>query len=195
MSYFAMFLRSGQSVFRMDTRIYLADVPTAPDAGRCIAAVIGKNPGSARWRKLGAWGPLELGNDKMLPYVRNRFCEAYRRRGVRIPRYAFVRVWNLFYVCNEKLNLACREFENIDAPLHCKTEGHRPPITWFVWGGNDVRLNCHKTRFLTRRLRNPFYFDKDAGHIVRSLPTSTAFAKHTQGLPTDPIEAHLAELL
>jgi hypothetical protein len=195
MSYFAMFRRSGRSVFRLDTRIYLANVPTTRADGRCIAAVIGKNPGSARWTKLDQWGPLKLGDDKMLPYVRNRFLEAYRQRGIEIPRYAFVRVWNLFYVCNENLNMACREIEDVDAPLRCETEGHRPSITWFVWGGNDSRLTCHKARFLQRDLRQPFYFDKNAGRVVPQVPTSTAFAKHTQGMRTGPIEAHLSEIL
>lgn len=65
-----MFRRSGQSVFRLDTRVYLADVPTARKDGRCIAAVIGKNPGSARSNRLGVWEPVELHDDKMLPYVR-----------------------------------------------------------------------------------------------------------------------------
>ncbi len=195
MSYFAMFCRVGPSVFRLDTRIYLSEMPTDRDDGQCIAAVVGKNPGSARWTRLNKWGPLVLGKDKMLPYVRNRFIEAYRLSGNKVPRGAYVRVWNLFYLCNENLNDACREFAGVEVPLTCDTEACRPPITWFVWGGPDGHLTCHKKRFERRAFRKPFYFDKEESRIVCTVPTSIAFAKHTQGLPKQTIEEHLAEVL
>jgi hypothetical protein len=190
-----MFRRVGRSVFRLDTRIYLADLPAHRDDGQCVGAVVGKNPGSARGTRLNVWEPLVLGNDKMLPYVRNRFLAAYERNGTRIPQFAFVQVSNLFYLCNENLSAGCREYAEINTPLRCHTECTRPQITWFVWGGSDNRLDCLKERFLRRRLRNPFYFDKYASCIVRELPTSFAFAKHTQGLASAEIEKLLAKLL
>ncbi len=195
MTYYALFDRCERQVFRIDTRIYLAELPRDRNDGECVAAVIGKNPGSATWTRLGDWCTLELEGDKMLPYIRGRFIEAYRRAQKPIPKNAYVRVWNLFYLCNENLAAACSSFADIESPLICDSETHRPPITWFVWGGSDDRLNGLKQRFQNRKFRNSFFFDKRKKRIIAGVPDSSDFAKHTQGLPKDPIERHLATLL
>jgi hypothetical protein len=48
------------------------------ESGKCVGAIVGKNPGSAKPTQLGVWGPLNLDGDKMLPSVRNRFVAAYK---------------------------------------------------------------------------------------------------------------------
>ena len=195
MPYFAKFVSSSGHTFRLDTRIYLSD-PVPPSAnGVCVAAIIGKNPGSAMSATLGAFGPLTLQGDKMLPTVRNVFLNAYSMARKPVPAGAFVRVWNLFYLCSPSLTWAIRSYAACAKPPSCKTESSVPPIVWFAWGGNRPVLNQFKTRFLTMTIRHPFFFDKVAGCIRPTSPTATGFAKHPQGLPSKFVIHHLASVL
>jgi hypothetical protein len=66
--------------------------------------------------------------------VRKRFQNAYRRAGVEIPCGAYVRVWNLFYLCNKTLAVAVKADDGIRRPLSCDSESAWVPIIWFAWG-------------------------------------------------------------
>src|SRR5687768_2305947 len=103
MSYFANFQRCGGALFRLDTRIYLNDHDAPSKHDVRIAAVVAKNPGSAKPRALGRLAPLTLAGDKMLPSVRNRFRAAYSTAKKVSPQGAYVQVWNLFYLCTPNL--------------------------------------------------------------------------------------------
>lgn len=105
---FAKFIRVHTATFRLDTRIYLHDNPTTTGRGNCIAAIIGKNPGSATSPVFDKWGCLSLSGDKMLPSVWNRFVAAFHRADIEIPKNAYVRVWNLFYLCDKDPTAALR---------------------------------------------------------------------------------------
>src|SRR5262245_19127725 len=94
MSFFAHFRMHEGHQFRLDTRIYLNDDEPG-DCDTCVAAIIGKNPGSANGTVFDCRAPIALGKDQLLPTVRYRFQSAYELAGVEIPSGAFVRVWNL----------------------------------------------------------------------------------------------------
>jgi hypothetical protein len=197
MGYQALFTRHEGQLFRLDTRIYLnpGDEPGTSD--RCIAAVIGKNPGSAKPIVLDELAQLSLDNDKMLPYVRQRFLNAYTLSGIAIPTGAFVRVWNLVYLCGKDLRAATEAFQKVRSPLFCSTEQAGAPIVWFAWGPPG-----HRPFALTSRLRRHaqqakhcFYYDMDSKVVVQGMPTDSKKVKHTQGLLGRPVEEYLAHLV
>jgi hypothetical protein len=195
MCYFARFVHVHESEFRFDTRVYLCRGARKEQAGECVAAIVAKNPGSACSTIHGEWGPLELANDKMLPSVRLRFIEAYRLSGKTIPENAFVRVWNLFYLCDNDLRSAIRAISRFNSPPPCPSERSVPDIVWFAWGQSDTRLNPFKARFQSLPLSHAFFYDKNLGRVVAAIPATTDFAKHPQGLRTEPIVEHLATIL
>ena len=155
MNHYARFtkLGVGRNLFRFETRIYIEDVRKSRSwaEGVCIAAVVGKNPGSAREGQIDKWACVDLKTDKMLRIVGNRFRDAYCLAGKPIPDGAFVSVWNLFYLVDAKLERAkeaVAEFGPL--PPVCKSEDDIPKIVWFVWGGFDAGLNpFNSTRGLT----------------------------------------------
>lgn len=80
MAFYACFQSHDGFRFRLDTRIYLRDEDTPDIKGTCVAAIIGKNPGSAvpvDSNRDGKISLINLRGDKLLPYVRNRFRNAY----------------------------------------------------------------------------------------------------------------------
>lgn len=162
---------------------------------RCVAAIIGKNPGSAKPTRLNQLVELSLEGDKFLPTVRNRFVSAFARAGAALSRGAFVRVWNLFYLYNKDLAQAVSTIGSVERPLICDSEETAPPIVWFAWGPPSVRLGPQKNRFLARKFNHPFFYDMDSKTLLGRMPTATCRVKHTQGLPSEPVEAHLASIL
>lgn len=194
MSYFARFKECEGHPFRLDTRIYLRD--EGPGVGdRCVAAIIGKNPGSARGKANGRLTPAALGGDKFLPVTRNRFRNAYGRAGVEIPGGAYVRVWNLFYLCDKALRAAVRAHAGVRRPVACDSERERPPIVWFAWGPPTPWSRPMVPRFLDPKIEHPFYYDMDLNKVVAGLPGPTSRVRHTQGLSAEPVEVHLATIL
>lgn len=194
MMYYARFESIDGRLFRFDTRVYL-DAESPDEPSQCIGAIIGKNPGSASPRDLGKLAPLDLANDKMLPYVRNRFRAAYAALGRPVPRNSFLRVWNLFYLCNADLGEATRALAGIDNPPTCPTEGEAPPLTWFAWGGDDRRLNAFKARFCQDGIVQPFFVHGKTRRIMEVLPDESSPAKHPQGMAKEPVERYLAKVL
>jgi hypothetical protein len=192
--YFACFRTHEGHQFRLDTRVYLRDEgPGTNDV--CVAAIIGKNPGSATSKTLGRLAPISLDGDNLLPYVRKRFLKAYDRAGREIPGRAYVRVWNLFYLCNKTLGAAVKAHAGLCQPLGCESEAALPPIVWFAWGPPKPWFRRMPARFLGREIENPFYYDMDAERVVAAPPGPTTRVKHTQGLPGEPVEIHLATVL
>lgn len=194
MPFFANFRMHEGHQFRLDTRIYLRD-DEPHDADMCVAAVIGKNPGSANPTQFGTLSRISLDGDKLLPFVRNRFRNAYERVNIEIPAGAYVRIWNLLYICNPDLRTVVRSIQALQNPLYCDTENDSPPIVWFAWGPPFPHFQRFKLRFLRRSFYSPFYFDMDSRRVIASAPSQTSRVKHTQGLPAESVEAHLATLL
>lgn len=195
--YYARFESIKGHYFRFDTRIYLNE-RVANKQDICVGAIIGKNPGSAMPKaKLGSLSPLELSGDKMLPYVRNRFINSYKAAVIEIPQNAYIRVWNLFYLCDPDLYTACqiaRSFgENLPSD---EAENQYSDIVWFAYGGQDDFLDPFKKRFLKNKYKRPFFYDWRNKHLSLNQPiNASCFAKHTQGLNAQIIENHISTLL
>jgi hypothetical protein len=134
----------------------------------------------------------------MLRIVRNRFIAAYGIAQKPIPVGAFVQVWNLFYLCSPKLDLAISAIRGLMPPLPlCSTASMAAPIVWFAWGGSDPFLNSFKGRFLKRigPVSHSFFYDKNTKCVKAWAPTANDFAKHPQGLPAAPIDTFLATIV
>ncbi len=194
MQFVAQFKKVRGQLLRFDTRIYL-DAYEPKANGVCVGAIVGKNPGSAVPVGLNRLLPLDLNRDKMLPTVRMRFLEGYRLAGKSFPANAFVRVWNLFYVCSKDLGEAIEIASNLDPLPQCPSEAGGAPVVWFGWGGDNRDLNPFKAQFLGRKHKNAFFFDKRAGAVVPRVPSESEFAKHTQGMLAAPVAKHLAKVL
>lgn len=194
MNFVARFEEIGGNLFRFDTRIYLGEYNLESD-GECIASVIGKNPGSASPKITGHLAPLELEGDKLLPYVRNRFLAALNMIGKDPKPNTFVRIWNLFYLCNKNLAEAKQVYEQYESAGFCPTEHYPPPINWFVWGPSDAYLNPFKERFLSQNLSSSFFYDNRKKFMKTTMPKLLDSVKHTQGMPAYPVEEHLSNLL
>jgi hypothetical protein len=192
--YLARFEEVQGSLFRFDTRIYVNGYDSGLDSN-CVGAIVGKNPGSAGPSSLNELMPLELNGDKMLPTVRNRFIDGYRLAGKHIRPNSFVRVWNLFYICDPDLNSACKKAASYQELPTCETEHGETPVVWYGWGGHDPRLNSFKERFLARSWPRQFFYDHRDICIKNHAPTLHSFAKHTQGMPSRAVNAHLAGIL
>lgn len=185
----------------MDTKIYLNGSPSSQGDGQCVAAIVGKNPGSASAGVVSAgWGSLV--EDNTLRYIGNRFRNAYQIVKRPIPELAYLQVWNLFYLCGKDLDLAIKSFNSLPktpAPPFCTSEtaAHVPPIIWFAWGGHDSRLNDFKARFLSRLPlpKHKFFYDNSKKIVVASVPTASCPARHPQGLPAASVEKHLSAIL
>lgn len=194
MEFVARFEKIDGHLFRFDTRVYLESY-TPDTRSQCVGAIIGKNPGSAKPRNVGRLEPLDLDGDKMLPFVGNRFRAAYEGLRKPVPENGFVRVWNLFYVCNASLAQAIRTYSALSTHPFCPTENERPPLVWFGWGGNYFALNPFKNRFLQREHTQPFFFNNRTKNVQATVPLVQEAARHTQGMSKVPIELHLSGLL
>lgn len=195
MHFVARFQQHEHQLFRLDTRIYLQDCSSPEEDDPCVAAIVAKNPGSATPVELDQLTELALDGDKLLPTVRKRFVEAYDEADVSIPHQAFVRVWNLFYLCHPRLRDAITAFEAVSNPLWCHTEHAVPPIVWFAWGPPRRQLDAFKQRFASRQYIHTFYYDMDDEAVVTEPPPIEARVKHTQGMPRDPVHEHLVALI
>ena len=194
MEYLARFEEIEGVLFRFDTRIYLNGYEPE-NTGNCVGAIIGKNPGSAMPNKLNELIPLELNGDKMLPTVRNRFIDGYILAKKEIPSNSFVRVWNLFYICDADLSSACQKVASYKELLICSTEDEAVPIVSYGWGGYDEQLNYFKERFIDKAWPRQFYYDHERSCVITNPPTIQSFAKHTQGMPSKPVNEYLANVL
>jgi hypothetical protein len=197
MPYFANFQKTGSGLFRFDTRIYLNDSALPRTSDVCVAAIVGKNPGSATVKPGGTnqLARLTLGKDKMLPTVRNVFRRAYSIAGKNAPEGAYVIVWNLFYLCEPNLPQAICAYRKMASSLQCPTENSlRPGIVWYAWGPSHPILNTLKGRF-NRPAHVSFFYDYRAKVLQSQIPSVTDLAKHPQGLKMSRIEPFLASIL
>lgn len=194
MSFVARFEEINGDLFRFDTRIYLGEYDLARESF-CVASIVGKNPGSASPKITGELSDLELDGDKLLPFVRNRFLATINMKGRSPEPNTYVRVWNLFYLCNKNLHEAKLAHEKHGASTFCASESHQVPINWFAWGPSDSYLDPYKNRFLSKEYKSPFFYDNRKKFVISGVPVITDSVKHTQGMPARPVENHLALVL
>lgn len=185
---------------RFDTRIYLSANVNPTSSDPCVGAIIAKNPGSAQpaGGQFNCLVPITLSGDKMLPNVRNRFIAAYQHANKTIPAQAFVRIWNLFYVCGSNFSSALRTYQIMPHSPLCPSEcGVAPPIIWFAWGSPANRV-----QYLKRRFQNKFpnayhlFYHTRSKRMCRGSPfPANNPARHPQGTPALPMERALAALV
>ena len=179
--YYATFTGCDPKKFRFETRIYLEDLreELSKPTGQCVAAVVCKNPGSASEiypDRSGRWALIR--KDNTLTRIRNIFRDAY---GDDIPPGAFVKVWNLFYLCGKEYKDARRSVIQIgvqNSPSCC-SESCPCSVVWFAWGPPDPDLDFLMKRFRKMGIERPFFFDKNKRELVERVPlTGADFAKH-----------------
>ena len=196
--YYATFTGCDPKKFRFETRIYLEDLreELSRPIGLCVAAVVCKNPGSASEIYLDRsdrWALIR--KDSTLTTIRNIFRDAY---GDDIPPGAFVKIWNLFYLCGKEYKDARRSVIQIgvqNSPS-CPSESCPCSVVWFAWGPPDPGLDFLMERFRKMGIGRPFFFNKNKEEIIKSVPRGTDFAKHPikpgKGKPLgEPVREHL----
>ncbi len=65
--YWAKFENIGNNIHRYDTRVYLIEINKPSDNDKCLGAIVGKNPGSARGAISNELVQIDLQGDKLLP--------------------------------------------------------------------------------------------------------------------------------
>lgn len=194
--FWAKFEKYGNDIFRLDTRIYLDDIKEPNIMDKCIGAVVGKNPGSAkRSNNSASLQAIDLNGDKLLPTVKNIIQKAYQEANINPPKNAYIQVLNLFYLCNKNLDEAIVSMKNSHGPKTCKSEEKIFPWIWYVWGAQDNTLDSYKKRFFRIQAGSHFFYDKNNGKIQNNVPDTKDFAKHTQGLRHDLIVPYIVTLL
>lgn len=182
--------------FRLDTRIYLKDIDIPNNNDRCIGAIVGKNPGSAKPSTLtDQLQSVVLDNDKLLPTVLNVITKAYQCVNVSLPDRGYVQVLNLFYLCNSKLDEAIASIDRVAEPPLCESETRLFPWVWYVWGDQSDQLDPRKKRFSQLNANHHFFFDKTLQEVRDGVPRCCDFARHTQGLTHDSVVPHIARLI
>lgn len=182
--YWAKFEKRESHIFRFDTRVYLNSREHPSDNDPCIGAIVGKNPGSALPSNLNntALQKVVLDNDRLLPTIRSIFLKAYKHETKAVVKNSYIQVLNLMYVCDSELTQAIRKNEEYPRSIICDTEGRDFPFLWYVWGGDNKKLNIYKQRFYNLKTKLHYYFDPKTDQVVSRAPGMIESARHTQGL-------------
>ena len=192
-NYWATFIKNGDNYYRLDTRIYLDSVDSIEDDDICIGAVVGKNPGSALPKDLILDEPNEinLDGDKLLPTLRNILRSADPSLGGK----KYIQVLNLFYLCNPNLSEAITDYSKEGTGIVDSKEQSNFNWLWFLWGGNNNRLNEMKNRFKFVKADKYFYLNNKDKKMYSEFPNNNICAKHTQGMSQDLVIPFLKEEL
>lgn len=195
--FWAKFIKIDKEVFRFDTRIYLAAVKQPQPNDHCIGAIVGKNPGSAEWSNNISLELqyINLNGDKLLPTVRNIIRKAYETSGKQLPKNSYVQVLNLFYLCEKDLKTATNKLKLSSELKYCESEMGEFKWVWYLWGGNNKKLNEFKGRFANINAKMHFFVAKDSLLVTNMRPTPSDFAKHTQGMKQQEIIGFISKIL
>ncbi len=194
--YWAEFINIGSDIFRFDTRIYLNPIGRIKPDDKCIGAVVGKNPGSAKPTAIGCGiQSIALDGDRLLPTVRNIITKSYSHAKIHPPKNGYIQVLNLFYLCDPNLGQALKKIKANNKARNCPTENHLFPWVWYVWGGALPNLSTYKERFSELNSNNHFYYDKSLLKIVEKPASKSTFAKHTQGLKQELVFPYISSLM
>ena len=195
--FWGQFISIESAVFRIDTRIYLSDVKSPTSQDYCIGAIVGKNPGSANPNDTQSLDlqEIKLNGDKLLGTVRNIVQKAYIKADKEIPKYGYVQVLNLFYLCNKDLNQAIRRIKLINYPEYCKSENTIFDWIWYLWGCDNKSLNEFKKRFTAKIANNHFFYDNKCKTVVNSMPGIFDSVRHIQGMQQDKIINFISGIL
>ena len=195
--YWARFEKIESGIFRFDTRIYPEAIAELSQSDKCIGAIVGKNPGSAKGSAptISTLQPIELNHDSLLPNVRSVMRKANETADKTIPPRSYVRVLNLYYLCEPKLNFAITAMDHYSKDHPCPSENERYSWVWYMWGGKDEKLSKHKTRFARLKAGRHFFYDNHAKDMRSYAPSKQCFARHIQGLKHDLVVPYIAGIL
>lgn len=195
-NYWANFIQEGNYIYRFDTRIYLNPVSNIENDHKCIGAIVGKNPGSAKSKSLNSGlKPINLDHDSLLPNVLSIVLKAYKEVSKKPLNNEYIQVLNLFYLCNPDLKKAINEHKDNNLNLFCPTEKLTFPWVWYVWGDFNKELNIFKERFDKINSKNHFYYYNKLSKVISKIPKDNSFARHTQGLKHNFIYPYLATII
>ena len=197
--YWAQFKDINGATFRLNTRVYLQPIAEPLSTDVCIGAFIGKNPGSAKPTnpKTSTLQRIQLGNDKLLPTIRNIMIKAYNVAGKEIIPNSYIQVLNLFYLCDPLLNQAKRRIQEFlpDPPID-SSENNKFPFVFYTWGGPNDGINSYKNRFIKNiRTNNHIWFDYKAKKTNVTKPSEIDYVKHILGLRHDNILPQIAAII
>lgn len=195
--YWGKFIKKGNNMFRLDTRIYLMEVDKPSDNDICIGALAGKNPGSAIPYDESTENiqPIKLDGDNLLPTVKSIFSKSYKNANKTILPNYYIQILNTMYLCDKDLSSAINKISNCTEKLICETEKKSFPFIWYVWGNSDKNLNEFKKRFFNIKVNNHFYYNTNEKKIINNAPSLTDPARHTQGLSHDLVIPFISEIL
>ncbi|MCZ2845234.1 MAG: hypothetical protein O2U61_01850 [Candidatus Bathyarchaeota archaeon] len=195
--YWAKFELKNNHLYRFDTRIYLKPILYPSDKDICTGAVVGKNPGSAKPydNNSSSIQKIQLENDQLLPNIKSILVKAYQRAKKPIPRNSYVQILNLFYICDRNLDQALKKIDSHPNPIICGTEEKNFPFLWYVWGGDNKKLNFYKSRILNIKSDKYFYLDTNTKKVITVAPRLSDSARHTQGMQHDLIIPFISTIL
>ena len=194
--YWAHFVENEAVIYRLDTRVYLVPVENPGRSDKCLGAIIGKNPGSAvPGQGSSKLSEIALQGDKCLPTIRSVVLKAYEHAGIETPLRGYVQVLNLFYICDPNLTTAVQSFRKMSEPMVCSAENKKFPWAWYAWGGNNPKINPMKERFNHVKAKAYFHYDLSKKIMVTGRPSQKTTAKHTQGLPHQPVVEYLSKVI
>ena len=197
--FWAVFEQIDGCVFRFDTRIYTQPVKNPSANDKCIGAVVGMNPGSAKPTnyKSKALQRIDLGYDKTLPILKNIFSKAYNVNG-RTEKNEYIQVLNLFYMCNKNATEAKKEIQKYSLEKYlCYSEKNKFAFIFYSWG-LQKGLDDYKTRFLRSDgdlTTNHIWLDKNSNKVNLSKPNINDKVKHPLGLTHKVLLPKLSEML
>jgi hypothetical protein len=201
--YWACFKNKNGNIFRFDTRIYFQPIDKPSDKDKCIGAVIGMNPGSAKPKNIKSDEIQEIviGNDKTLPNIKSIFSKASIETNLDV-KHKYIQILNLFYLCNENADVAKNQArDNIVKYLSeqyiCPSEKNKFNFIFYAWGLAEG-IDEYKTRFIDKN--NPFsshylWFDKEKEKVMTTLPNKNDKVKHPIGLPHGALILPLRNLI
>ncbi|MEM9396852.1 MAG: hypothetical protein AAF991_05185 [Pseudomonadota bacterium] len=129
-----------------------------------------------------------------MPTVRSTVAVAYEKSGRSVASRSFLRVLNLFYVCDNDLRSAKTLLNSSRRNPVCEWEDSPYPWVWFAWGGPDRVLDGLKKRFVAMDTKQPFFYCGERKEVISRAPELGEKARHTQGMPTAEVIAYLASL-
>lgn len=130
-----------------------------------------------------------------MPNIKSILDKGYQRAKKPNPKNSYVQMLNLFYICDRNLNQAIKKIGVHPNPIICGTEAKNFPFLWYVWGGDNKKLNFYKSRILNIKSDKHFYLDTNTNKVISVAPRLSDSARHTQGMKHNLIVPFISTIL
>jgi hypothetical protein len=173
--YYAKFRKRENVLTRELTRIYFKPVDPVESDNECIGVVIAKNPGAAIYKQLNVWTEINLDNDNMLPILFNTFNETISKINYQPPKNAYIRILNLFPVCNVDVDIAYKDLLKISDNIIIEDAESDLKVSRFIFiaWGNEPYLDPFRTKWieiLKPYSEKSFYFSYETNERYKYYP-------------------------